>query len=136
MARKILFVDDEEDLRRIVVRLLRPLGEVIEAGDGTEALRLVELRAPDVMLLDVGLPDMSGLDVLKAARERRPDLPVLVLTGKLELDTARAVLKHGARAYVTKPFEPDVLMREVVRLLNGSVDADDGRPWRVRGPGP
>lgn len=133
MARKILVVDDEEDLRRIIARMLAAQGEILEAADAAEAIRLLKANPPDLMLLDVTLPDGSGLDVLRAARERQPALPVLMLTGQLDIATARDALEHGARAYMTKPFEPDALRQEVARLLGGELaGAKDERPWRVR----
>jgi DNA-binding NtrC family response regulator len=133
MARTILVVDDEEDLRRIISRMLSSQGKVLEAADGAEAVRIIKESVPDLLLLDVTLPDGSGLDVLKQAHVLAPALPVLMLTGQLDIDTARDALEQGARAYMTKPFEPSALKQEVARLLGGEpVAAKDERPWRVR----
>lgn len=127
-----MVVDDEEDLRRIISRMLAAQGEVVEAADSAEAVRLLKTCKPDLLLLDVTLPDGSGLDVLKEARALAPTLPVLMLTGMLDISTARDALEQGARAYMTKPFEPAALKQEVARLLGGEAVARDDRPWRVR----
>lgn len=127
-----MVVDDEEDLRRIISRMLSAQGEVIEAGDTAEAVRLLKTCKPDLLLLDVTLPDGSGLEVLKEARAISPALPVLMLTGMLDISTARDALEQGARAYMTKPFEPAALKQEVARLLGGEAVVRDERPWRVR----
>jgi DNA-binding response OmpR family regulator len=132
MARTIMVVDDEEDLRRIIARMLAPQGEIVEACDGAEAVRLLRQKTPDLLLLDVTLPDGSGLDVLKEARAIAPNLPVLMLTGQLDISTARDALEKGARAYMTKPFEPSALKQEVSRLLGTETVPRDDRPWRVR----
>lgn len=127
-----MVVDDEEDLRRIIARMLSAQGEIVEAADGAEAVRLLRQRTPDLLLLDVTLPDVSGLDVLKEARAIAPNLPVLMLTGQLDISTARDALEKGARAYMTKPFEPSALKQEVARLLGPETVPRDARPWRVR----
>lgn len=133
-----MVVDDEEDLRRILVRMLASQGDVVEAEDSAQAIRLLRESKPkpDLLLLDVTLPDGSGLDVLKEARLIAPGMPVLMLTGQLDISTARDALEQGARAYMTKPFEPRALQQEVARLLGGEpAGARDDRPWRVREPG-
>lgn len=127
-----MVVDDEEDLRRIISRMLASQGEVIEAADTAEAVKLLKTCKPDLLLLDVTLPDGSGLEVLKEARAIAPTLPVLMLTGMLDISTARDALEQGARAYMTKPFEPAALKQEVARLLGGEATVRDERPWRVR----
>lgn len=127
-----MVVDDEADLRRIISRMLASHGEVVEAADTAQARLLLKERAPDLLLLDVSLPDGSGLEVLKAAHALAPGLPVLMLTGQLDIATARDALEHGARAYMTKPFEPAALQEEVARLLGGEKAASDEKPWRVR----
>ncbi len=136
MSRKILVVDDEEDLRRIVSRIVGVLGTVLQAADAAEALRVIEQEHPDLIVLDVTMPGVGGLELLKQVHEARPDMPVLMLTGRLEIATARDALEQGARAYMTKPFEPFALTQEVARLLGGKPDQaeDGGRPWRVREP--
>jgi DNA-binding response OmpR family regulator len=135
MKPRILVADDDSDLRRVVRGILEPLGHVLEARDGAEALRLFRVEKPVVMLLDIVMPEMSGIEVLQTARELAPTLPVLMLTGEADLAMARLALEHGARAYITKPFDPQVLHDEVRRLVEGADGGEktpSGRPWRVR----
>lgn len=133
MPTRILIVDDDPDIRRILRKVLRPVGRVLEAADGEEALRLLAREKPELMLLDVTMPGVDGLTVLARARAAVPSLIVLMLTGETDLHVARAALERGARAYITKPFDPTTLREEVLRLTSGAPDAAyDPPPWRVR----
>ncbi|MFI5345639.1 MAG: response regulator [Elusimicrobiota bacterium] len=137
MARKILVVDDDADLRRILRGLLAPFGTVLEAANGLDALGLLRAEAPALMLLDVSMPVMDGLAVLTDALAIDPKLPVVMLTGDMDMHIAKRALEAGARSYITKPFEPSSLCAEVRRLtgVGDAVPDEDeasGRPWRVR----
>ncbi|MDE2140784.1 MAG: response regulator [Elusimicrobia bacterium] len=134
MGTKLLIVDDDADIRRVLRGILTPLGTVLEAAGGAEALILVRDEKPSLMLLDVSMPVMDGLTVLTDALSIDPKLIVLMLTGELDLNTARRALDAGARAYVTKPFDPSTLCGDIRRLAGLDAVADDnpGRPWRVR----
>ncbi len=131
MAPLILVADDDPDIRRVLRGLLEPLAEVEEAADGAQALERLRAAKPRLLLLDVVMPEMNGIAVLQAARVFAPDLPVLMLTGESDLAMAQLALESGARAYITKPFEPERLLDEVRRLLDPS-EAPSSRPWRVR----
>lgn len=130
----MLIVDDDADIRRVLRGLLSPMGTVIEASSGAEALALVRDEKPPLMLLDVSMPAMDGLTVLTDALSIDPKLIVVMLTGEMDLNTARRALEAGARAYVTKPFDPSTLCSDVRRLagLDAAGDDSPGRPWRVR----
>jgi DNA-binding NtrC family response regulator len=136
MARRILIVDDDAELRGLLRGLLAPLGEIFEAGDGPDALRAVRAEKPQLMLLDVALPGMDGLAVLEDALSIDPKLTVVMLTGDADLHVARRALEGGAREYITKPFDPKTLIGEVSRLL-AAAERDEqsrgDRPWRTRG---
>jgi len=134
MGNKILIVDDDADMRRVVRGILEPLGDILEASNGKEALRVIAAGKPELMLLDVAMPDMDGFDVLKAAHFLDPALPIVMLTGETDLAMAKSALDDGARAYVTKPFDAVALRDEVRRHFVGAreVEAFDGRPWSVR----
>jgi DNA-binding NtrC family response regulator len=135
MGNKILIVDDDADMRRVVRGILASLGEILEASNGKEALRLIAAERPSAMLLDVAMSDLGGLAVLNAARFLDPALPIVMLTGETGLETARSALNDGARAYITKPFDAVFLRDEVRRLLVGvetAGEAAGGRPWSVR----
>ena len=128
----VLIVDDDADLRRTLFLLLDKAYKVVEAANGKEALRLLKTQRPRLILLDITMPEMSGLDVLRAARELDKTLRIVMVTSHQELEVAKSALDLGAIAYVTKPFDADFIRGEVRRLL--TPEADDGgggRPWRV-----
>ncbi|RYD33287.1 MAG: response regulator transcription factor [Verrucomicrobiaceae bacterium] len=101
---RALVIDDEIQLRRLLKLALQSRGyEVFEAQSGTLGLSEAAFRKPDVILLDLGLPDMDGLEVLQRLREWT-DTPVLILSVRDQEDTKVAALENGADDYVTKPF--------------------------------
>ncbi len=116
---KVLVVDEEPDVVKLVAmsfRMQQPVWEVIGAEDGPEALELIEQERPDVILLDIGLPEMSGFDVLKAIRVFS-DVPIIMLTVRDdELSKVRG-LELGADDYVTKPFSHLELLARVRAVM-------------------
>src|ERR1700693_2549645 len=112
----VLVVDDEAVLAEMVSMALRYEGwNIATAGDGAAALESARSQRPDVVVLDVMLPDMSGLDVLHKLREESPQLPVLLLTAKDAVEDRIAGLTAGGDDYVTKPFS----LEEVVARVRG-----------------
>lgn len=133
--RKILIVDDDDDLRTVLRGLLSPLGTILEASNGVAALRLLKAEKPGVALLDVSMPEMDGLAVLRGALEIDPKLVVVMLTGEMDLHVAKRALEAGARAYITKPFDPNTIYADIARHAGLDADAGGGsagRPWRVK----
>jgi DNA-binding NtrC family response regulator len=129
----ILVVDDDMDLRRTLVLLLNKKYSVVEAGNGIDALFILEKLRPRLILLDISMPVMSGLEVLGAARQKDGTLKVVMLTSHQELELAKNALDLGALAYITKPFDADFIRDEVDRLLAPVVGQEDsGRPWHVK----
>jgi len=114
---RILVVDDEPNIREVVGLYLRRDGHaVVEAADGEEALELYRRTRPDLVVLDLMLPGIDGLEVCRRLRERS-DVPVIMLTA-LGAETDRVVgLQHGADDYVTKPFSPRELVLRVDSVL-------------------
>lgn len=113
---KVLVVDDEAVLAEMVSMALRYEGwEVTTAVDGSSALAAARTVRPDAVVLDVMLPDMSGLEVLSRLRAQTPELPVLLLTAKDAVEDRIAGLAAGGDDYVTKPFS----LEEVVLRLRG-----------------
>jgi DNA-binding NtrC family response regulator len=103
-------VDDQEAVRLAIARLLGGRGhEVVTAGTGAAALTKLREEYFDVLLCDVRLPEMSGLEILSQAMLLDRDLPVLMLSGASDVATAREALKRGAMDYLTKPIELDDL---------------------------
>jgi FixJ family two-component response regulator len=113
-VRRVLVVDDEENLRLVLKTLLRRNGyEVESAATGEEALKLVDSFGPDVVLTDVRMPKMGGLDLLAAMKSKGNDATVIVMSAYGNMDLAIDAMKAGAYDYVQKPFKHD----EVVLAL-------------------
>jgi DNA-binding NtrC family response regulator len=114
----VLVVDDKEMLRDSVgVTLQRAGFTVIAAGDGEQALGLIARRRPDVVITDLKMPGMTGLELLERVRELDDDLPVVLMTAYGAVETAVKAMKLGAYTYLTKPFEGDELIVAVKRAI-------------------
>ncbi len=124
VRRRILVVDDDSDARMIVTDELVEFGfDVTEAADGPDAQRQIEQRLPDLVVLDLGLPGIGGLDVLKWLRTRS-NLPVIVLTGRGHHSDRVVGLELGADDYVVKPFDARELVARVNAVLRRGHDDD------------
>jgi DNA-binding response OmpR family regulator len=120
---KILLVEDEIEILDAITEYLEREGyAVTRAVDGAEALRRVENEPPDLVLLDVGLPGLSGLEVLRRLREDHPRVPVVMLTGLDDEAQARRTLQMGAVDYVRKPFDLGHLSRVVLAAIGRTFD--------------
>ncbi len=112
---RVLVVDDEPTVREVVAGYLRRDGHLVsEAADGPTALRLLESEPPDLVVLDMMLPGVNGLDILRRIRAAG-DMPVIMLTARAEESDRVAGLELGADDYVIKPFSP----RELAARVNG-----------------
>ena len=131
----VLVVDDEPVLAEMVSMALRYEGwNIATAGDGASALESARSQRPDVVVLDVMLPDMSGLDVLRKLREETPQLPVLLLTAKDAVEDRIAGLTAGGDDYVTKPFSlEEVVLRLRALLRRTGVTTEDSGAQLVVG---
>jgi len=118
MSARILVVDDEEVVLASCRRALGNGERVVEtASSGTEALKKIEEAHYDVILLDIKMPDLDGLEVLQRVKESHPDIEVVMVTGLSQVETAVRSMKLGAFDYVPKPFDPDELAVVVDRAL-------------------
>jgi two-component system OmpR family response regulator len=125
----VLVVDDEAVLAEMVSMALRYEGwNIATASDGSAAIVAARAERPDVVVLDVMLPDMSGLDVLHKLREEHPQLPVLLLTAKDAVEDRIAGLTAGGDDYVTKPFSIEEVVLRLRALLRrtGVTTVDSG----------
>ena len=121
MSARILVVDDEKTIRWTLVEYLKSKGyDVIEAGDGKSATRLIESETFNMALLDQRLPDTDGLSLLAKIHERYPSVPVLIITAFSSIDGAVEAMKLGAYDYLTKPFNLDEVRMHVERALEAS----------------
>ncbi|BDG59088.1 response regulator [Caldinitratiruptor microaerophilus] len=115
----ILVVDDEKNIRLMMQECLEQAGyQVDSAVDGEHALEKIAARGYDLVLLDLRLPGMSGMEVLRQARGRRPDQPVVMITAHGTIETAVEAMKLGAVDYLQKPFTPDEIQAIVARVLS------------------
>jgi signal transduction histidine kinase len=106
----ILLVDDEPGLRRVLGIALADLGyEVIQAPDGKEALRLFKRRRPPIVISDVKMPSMSGIELLQEIKRFKPETEVIMITGHGDMDLAVRSLKHEATDFITKPISEEAL---------------------------
>jgi len=128
---RLLVVDDEPGIRDLLTTSLRFAGfEVFAAEDGAQALKLAELHRPDLVVLDVMLPDLDGFTVTRRLRERGREMPVLFLTARDETSDKVAGLTVGGDDYVTKPFSLEEVVariRAVLRRSGAAGTAETGR---------
>jgi DNA-binding NtrC family response regulator len=138
MKGRILLVDDEEIVLRSCQRILGGDYDIDSARDGLEALGKVNENRYDLLILDIKMPKMDGIEVLRRVKEARPDIDVIMVTGLHEIGTAVKAMKLGAFDYLPKPFEPDELELAVARAFDrraaqgGAPDAggDDSSSYR------
>jgi two-component system, chemotaxis family, chemotaxis protein CheY len=130
-AKRILIVDDSPTIRRMVRASLAPIGiETFgEAASGLEAIEQLMLGPTALMILDLNMPDMHGLEVLHFVRQHATfrTLPVIVLTTRGDDTSRQAALAAGASAYLTKPFAPQVLADHARQFLPGSSSSEEIR---------
>ena len=123
MASDILIVDDETDIRELIAGILEDEGfETRLASDSDTALVAIEERRPSMIVLDIWLQGsrMDGLELLNVIKEHHPDVPVVIISGHGNIETAVAAIKRGAYEYIEKPFKADRLILVVSRALEAS----------------
>lgn len=121
---RVLVVDDEQAIRRYLRAALCAHGyELFEAGTGQEALQAVSIARPDVVILDLGLPDLDGVDVTRSLREWS-EIPILILSVRKEESDKVAALDAGADDYLTKPFGTGELLARIRVVLRRSSRTD------------
>lgn len=113
-----MLVDDEPHVLEVLRVTLEDLGfRTIEAADGPSALSMAQQEAPDLVVLDVMLPSMSGLEVCRTLKQSDDGTPIILLTARSGEEDEKAGKDAGADRYLTKPFSPLTLLTEVVKLL-------------------
>jgi two-component system, OmpR family, phosphate regulon response regulator PhoB len=119
----VLVADDEEDIVGLVTMIIERSGhEVVSVRDGAQALAALRRRRPDLVVLDISMPEVDGLEVLRRIRadEATSELPVLLLSAQAQEADVRRGFATGASAYVKKPFSPRELAKRVDELLGSS----------------
>lgn len=128
LGARILVVDDERPIRRLLRTTLEVQGyEVIEAADAQAALQAFSQRRPDLLILDLGLPDRDGLELLREIRARS-ELPIVILSSRDQEAAKVQALDDGADDYVAKPFGTDELMARLRAAMRHRVQQQGARP--------
>lgn len=127
----VLIVDDDQKLLRMLHRTLAYEGfDVVTATDGKEALEQVEIRRPDVIVLDWLMPGLSGIQVIERLRAARDDVMILMLTARDAIEDRVEGLESGADDYLIKPFAPAELLARIQALLRRSAVAEGQQPLK------
>jgi two-component system, OmpR family, KDP operon response regulator KdpE len=130
----VVLIEDEPQIRRFLRAILPAQGiELFEAANGERGIVEVGLHRPDVVILDLGLPDLNGVDVVKRLREWT-DVPVIILSARSEETDKIAALDAGADDYVTKPFGVGELLARVCAAVRRRARTDDGQQTYAIGP--
>ncbi|MEZ5524148.1 MAG: response regulator [Pseudomonadales bacterium] len=128
---QILLVEDDHLLAKALQQALQEQQNTVNAvGTGEAALHILDTEPPDVVILDLGLPDVDGIDVLKRARKKHVEMPILVLTARAELDDRITGLDSGADDYLAKPFEMEELFARL-RVLERRLSTTKSTEIRI-----
>ena len=131
MKPTILIIDDDTSLRRVLEYNLQEAGyQVIPASSGEEGLRLFGEESPALVITDMKMPGMDGLQVLKAVKKRSPETLVMIITAFGTVDIAVEAMKLGAYDYITKPFNRDELRLTVDKALQFTGMAEENKRLR------
>jgi two-component system chemotaxis response regulator CheY len=117
---KILVVDDSPQIRKSLSNILEKnnYDVVGEAGSGTEAIKQFNLLSPDIVMLDIIMPQLGGIETLRLLRSLRKDVKVIMVSALDSVDRVKECLKAGASHYILKPFEEDKII-EILRKISG-----------------
>ncbi|MCK9614468.1 MAG: response regulator [Candidatus Omnitrophica bacterium] len=113
----ILICDDEEGVRESLNLILGEDYNLAFTGNGNEALRYLEKANPDLIIMDIKMPQKNGLEALKELRQKKPNIKVIMVTGYQSVETAAEASKYGILEYITKPFESSLVKETVQKVL-------------------
>ena len=130
---KLMIVDDEPHLRSSLTFWFREEGyDVLSAGSGREALATLTREAPQILLVDIKMPGMDGLEVLRKVRETSPETTVIIMTAYASVETAIQALKDGAYDYIVKPFDPEAISRLVKKAAERYTLLSENKELKAR----
>jgi DNA-binding NtrC family response regulator len=118
---KILIIEDEESIRRVLTKILKEENssyDIFEASDGLLAIEFIKNQDFDLILCDIKMPKMDGLEVLEATKKIKPDIPIVMISGHGDLETAVETMRHGAYDYISKPPDLNRLLNTVRNALD------------------
>ena len=120
MPKKILIIDDELEICKMVTETLFDAGYSSSyALNGPDGLAMIKKDLPSLVLLDIGMPGMDGIEVMRLIHEQYPSLPVVILTGHRDPETVKKLIALGASEYLTKPIHLETLLNQFVRHMIG-----------------
>lgn len=116
---KVLLVDDSRTIRNIQKNVLAQLGhtDIVEAGDGFEALAVLAKETPDLMLVDWNMPNMDGITLVRKVRETNKKIPIIMCTTEAQKDRVIEAIKAGVNNYVVKPFNVESLAEKIDQTM-------------------
>ncbi len=116
---KVMLVDDSRTIRNIQKNVLSQLGhtDILEAGDGVEALKILEKDTPDLMLVDWNMPNMDGITLVRKVRETNKKTPIIMCTTEAQKDRVIEAIKAGVNNYVVKPFNVESLSEKIDQTM-------------------
>lgn len=129
MSKRILIVDDEPDVLKLAAFRLKRWGyEILTASDGQIGLEVIQNEKPDLVLLDLRLPNMDGVDVCKKVKndEALKHIPIILFTATADIAVAETAKEVGADGYIVKPFEPEQLL-EKIKSIAGEPQTENTR---------
>src|ERR1700730_11844291 len=138
MAHDVLVVDDEADIRMLMCGILKDEGyETREAGNSAQALTAIRSRQPALVVLDIWLQgsELDGLEILKIVKRELPQLPVVMISGHGNIETAVAAIKIGAYDFIEKPFKSDRLLLVVERAIEAARLRRENEALKLRAGG-
>lgn len=135
MVEPLVLVVDDEDMTRKLLRLMleRDGYAIVEAEDGVRALEEIAKQQPDIVILDVMMPNMDGFTLCQMVRSQpqTADLPIIMLSARSQLEAVRAGIQAGANRYMTKPISKPELVQMIEELLSGEPANSDVDPYMV-----
>jgi len=132
--KKVLVVDDIAYSRMLYGKTMKKLGySVIEASDGETAIRKAKETVPDLILLDLNLPDMTGKDVLRVVREKNKTVPVVIITANEDRDVIVQLMRLGISDYLIKPVDVFVLQKRVLKMFAGTRNTETSEETEEEG---
>ncbi len=124
MPKKVLIIDDEPEICKMVVDFLNDAGYSAScAFNGPGGLDKIEKEQPSLVLLDIGMPGMDGVEVMREIHQKYPSLPVIILTGHKDVETVKKMIQYGACEYLTKPINLETLLNQFVKDIVGPPNA-------------
>ena len=126
-GKSILIVEDEAGPRESLRMILKPFYNILTASDGEQAIRILQAQKVDLVTLDLNMPGMMGIDVLKEIKRLKPEVEVVIITALVTLPNAQQAIQHGASDFLSKPFH----VSEVITVIKKSFERLESKSKNV-----